>query len=88
MIGSRIHVPLDIVHDSIGPDTLASNRHGIATLPTDATIVPLAAVFTDWIVNFFKVIHRQLSHDQFGRCDVSFHGRSELLIQQPFMKLS
>ncbi|MFC4360246.1 hypothetical protein ACFO0N_20045 [Halobium salinum] len=56
MTGSRFHVPLDVVHDSIGPDTLASIQHGIATLPTDATLVPLAAVFTDWIANFFTYI--------------------------------
>ncbi|SFL63245.1 type IV secretion system protein TrbL [Halogranum rubrum] len=56
MTGSRFHIPFDVVHDSIGPDTLASVQHGIATLPTDATLVPLAAVFTDWIANFFTYI--------------------------------
>ena len=56
MTGSRFHVPLAVVHDSIGPDTLASVQHGIATLLTDATLVPLAAVFTDWIANFFTYI--------------------------------
>lgn len=56
MTGSRFHIPFDVVHDSIGPDTLASIQHGIATLPTDATLVPLAAVFIDWIANFFTYI--------------------------------
>lgn len=56
MTGPRFHVPLDAVHDSIGSDTLASIQHGIATLSTDATVVPLAAVFSDWIANFFTYI--------------------------------
>ena len=56
MTGSRVHIPIDTVPDSIGPVTSASVTNSIAGLPIDGTMVPLAAIFTDWIANFFTYL--------------------------------
>ncbi|MFC7216545.1 hypothetical protein ACFQO4_21015 [Saliphagus sp. GCM10025334] len=56
MIGSKYHVPTDVAHDSIGPEILSVSLHSIAILLPDAPIVSPAAVFSDWIADFFTYI--------------------------------
>ncbi|USZ73551.1 hypothetical protein [Natronosalvus halobius] len=56
MIGSKYHVPTDVTHDSIGPEILSASLHSIAILLPDAPIVSPAAVFSDWIADFFTYI--------------------------------
>ncbi|UTF55851.1 hypothetical protein [Natronosalvus rutilus] len=56
MIGSKYHVPTDVTHDSIGPEILSASLHSIAILLPEAPIVSPAAVFSDWIADFFTYI--------------------------------
>ena len=56
MTGSQFRVPVDVVRESIGPVPPASIQNGLSAPAVDTTMVPLAAVFTDWIANFFTYI--------------------------------
>ena len=56
MTSWRFHVPIDAVPDSVGPVTPASVKNTIAGLPMDGTMVPVTAIVTDWIANFFTYI--------------------------------
>ncbi|MFC7216548.1 hypothetical protein ACFQO4_21030 [Saliphagus sp. GCM10025334] len=56
MNGSKYHVPTDVAHDSIGPEILSASLHSIAILLPDTPVASPAAVFSDWIADFFTYI--------------------------------
>ena len=56
MKGSSFHAPIDVVHDRIDPAVPTTVWKSVAALPIETSPDSVAAVYTDWIANFFTYI--------------------------------
>ena len=56
MTGSKSHLAIDVVPDSIGTAVPTAVQKSMTALPVETVFVPVAAIYTDWIANFFTYI--------------------------------